>query len=69
LLKGLYPVGERAGYPTGGIVSATVDGMHAGFAMARNFDLYIARATSQVGPCNFTVDQKIINTCNFGSDI
>lgn len=37
-LKGLYPVGEGAGY-AGGIVSAAVDGMHAGFAVARNFGL------------------------------
>lgn len=38
-LKGLYPVGEGAGY-AGGIVSAAVDGMYAGFAVARNFNLY-----------------------------
>ncbi|KAL9154598.1 hypothetical protein ABFS82_10G126500 [Erythranthe guttata] len=38
-LKGLYPVGEGAGY-AGGIVSAAVDGMHAGFAVARNLGLY-----------------------------
>ncbi|PIN17641.1 hypothetical protein CDL12_09708 [Handroanthus impetiginosus] len=37
-LKGLYPVGEGAGY-AGGIVSAAVDGMHAGFAVARNLGL------------------------------
>ncbi len=37
-LKGLYPVGEGAGY-AGGIVSAAVDGMHAGFAVAKNFEL------------------------------
>nr|POF07967.1 uncharacterized protein CFP56_45264 [Quercus suber] len=37
-LKGLYPVGEGAGY-AGGIVSAAVDGMFAGFAVARNFNL------------------------------
>ncbi|KAF5469424.1 hypothetical protein F2P56_013501 [Juglans regia] len=38
-LKGLYPVGEGAGY-AGGIVSAAVDGLYAGFAVARNFGLY-----------------------------
>ncbi|KAM1500613.1 hypothetical protein TB2_025458 [Malus domestica] len=37
-LKGLYPVGEGAGY-AGGIVSAAVDGMYAGFAVAKNFGL------------------------------
>ncbi|PON70439.1 FAD/NAD(P)-binding domain containing protein [Parasponia andersonii] len=37
-LKGLYPVGEGAGY-AGGIVSAAVDGMCAGFAVANAFDL------------------------------
>ncbi|KAK2979655.1 hypothetical protein RJ640_007317 [Escallonia rubra] len=38
-LKGLYPVGEGAGY-AGGIVSAAVDGMHAGFALAKNLGLH-----------------------------
>ncbi|PON99348.1 FAD/NAD(P)-binding domain containing protein [Trema orientale] len=37
-LKGLYPVGEGAGY-AGGIVSAAVDGVCAGFAVANAFDL------------------------------
>lgn len=37
-MKGLYPVGEGAGY-AGGIVSAAVDGMQAGFAVARNLGL------------------------------
>lgn len=37
-LKGLYPVGEGAGY-AGGIVSAAVDGMYAGFAVAKSFEL------------------------------
>ncbi|KAJ9141165.1 hypothetical protein P3X46_031735 [Hevea brasiliensis] len=37
--KGLYPIGEGAGY-AGGIVSAAVDGVHAGFAVAKNFDLF-----------------------------
>ncbi|KAG8639458.1 uncharacterized protein Cbei_0202 isoform X2 [Manihot esculenta] len=39
-LKGLYPIGEGAGY-AGGIISAAVDGMHAGFAVAKNFDLLL----------------------------
>ncbi|CAI9098762.1 OLC1v1035461C1 [Oldenlandia corymbosa var. corymbosa] len=38
-LKGLYPIGEGAGY-AGGIVSAAVDGMYAGFALAKNLGLY-----------------------------
>ena len=47
-LKGLYPVGEGAGY-AGGIVSAAVDGMYAGFAVARNFDLYDSCIESTLG--------------------
>lgn len=39
-MKGLYPIGEGAGY-AGGIISAAVDGMHAGFAVAKNFDLLL----------------------------
>ena len=31
--RGLFPVGEGAGY-AGGIVSAAVDGLHAGVAVA-----------------------------------
>ncbi|XP_071742174.1 uncharacterized protein [Rutidosis leptorrhynchoides] len=38
-LGGLYPVGEGAGY-AGGIVSAAVDGMYAGFALAKKLQLY-----------------------------
>lgn len=38
-MKGLYPVGEGAGY-AGGIVSAAVDGMYAGFALAKSLGLY-----------------------------
>ncbi|KAL4351025.1 hypothetical protein AHAS_Ahas10G0200700 [Arachis hypogaea] len=40
-VKGLYPVGEGAGY-AGGIVSAAVDGMHAGFAVAKQLSLFHA---------------------------
>lgn len=36
-LPGLFPVGEGAGY-AGGIVSAAVDGMHAGFALVKQFN-------------------------------
>ncbi|KAL0451327.1 UNVERIFIED_CONTAM: putative protein Cbei [Sesamum latifolium] len=46
--KGLYPVGEGAGY-AGGIVSAAVDGMHAGFAIARNLGLYDGSIDSILG--------------------
>lgn len=38
-LKGLYPIGEGAGY-AGGIVSAAVDGLQAGFAVAKDLGLY-----------------------------
>lgn len=38
-LKGLYPIGEGAGY-AGGIVSAAVDGMFCGFALAKQLSLY-----------------------------
>ncbi|XP_042505770.1 uncharacterized protein Cbei_0202 isoform X2 [Macadamia integrifolia] len=38
-LKGLYPIGEGAGY-AGGIVSAAVDGLYAGFAVAKKFGLF-----------------------------
>ncbi|XP_075651951.1 uncharacterized protein LOC142622382 isoform X2 [Castanea sativa] len=47
-LKGLYPVGEGAGY-AGGIVSAAVDGMFAGFAVARNFNLLDSSIESSLG--------------------
>ncbi|ONK78852.1 uncharacterized protein A4U43_C01F230 [Asparagus officinalis] len=38
-LRGLYPVGEGAGY-AGGIVSAAVDGMYCGFALAKSLQLH-----------------------------
>lgn len=38
-LQGLYPIGEGAGY-AGGIVSAAVDGLCAGFALAKQLSLY-----------------------------
>ncbi|KAK6156630.1 hypothetical protein DH2020_010878 [Rehmannia glutinosa] len=47
-LKGLYPVGEGAGY-AGGIVSAAVDGMHAGFAVAQNLGLLNGSIDSVLG--------------------
>ncbi|CAL9227497.1 unnamed protein product [Arabidopsis halleri] len=47
-LKGLYPVGEGAGY-AGGIVSAAVDGMFSGFAVAKSFDLFDGSIESVIG--------------------
>ncbi|KAG2239952.1 hypothetical protein Bca4012_015455 [Brassica carinata] len=47
-LKGLYPVGEGAGY-AGGIVSAAVDGMFSGFAVAKSFDLFEGTIESVIG--------------------
>lgn len=47
-MKGLYPVGEGAGF-AGGIVSAAVDGLYAGFAMARNLGLITDEIESVLG--------------------
>lgn len=47
-LSGLYPVGEGAGY-AGGIVSAAVDGMYAGFAVAKRFGLFLGDVESILG--------------------
>ncbi|KAL2936428.1 hypothetical protein RDABS01_011842 [Bienertia sinuspersici] len=47
-LKGLYPVGEGAGF-AGGIVSAAVDGLYAGFAVAKNLGLITADIESLLG--------------------
>lgn len=47
-LKGMYPVGEGAGF-AGGIVSAAVDGMHAGFDIAKNVGLYTDDMQSILG--------------------
>ncbi|XP_057967597.1 uncharacterized protein LOC131157442 isoform X2 [Malania oleifera] len=47
-LKGLFPVGEGAGY-AGGIVSAAVDGMYAGFAVAKHLGLYHGGIESVLG--------------------
>lgn len=47
-LKGLYPVGEGAGY-AGGIVSAAVDGMFSGFAVAKHFNLFDGAIESIIG--------------------
>ncbi|KAK4774221.1 hypothetical protein SAY87_029240 [Trapa incisa] len=47
-LSGLYPVGEGAGY-AGGIVSAAVDGMYAGFAVAKCFNLFLGDVESILG--------------------
>ncbi|XP_058067719.1 uncharacterized protein LOC131217044 isoform X2 [Magnolia sinica] len=47
-LKGLYPIGEGAGY-AGGIVSAAVDGLYAGFAVAKDLNLYQGSIQSILG--------------------
>ncbi|KAK9098149.1 hypothetical protein Syun_025194 [Stephania yunnanensis] len=47
-LEGLYPIGEGAGY-AGGIVSAAVDGLYAGFAVAKNLNLYTGSIESILG--------------------
>lgn len=47
-LKGLYPVGEGAGY-AGGIVSAAVDGLYAGFAVAKDLGLHEGGIESVLG--------------------
>ncbi|KAL2322172.1 hypothetical protein Fmac_026551 [Flemingia macrophylla] len=47
-VKGLYPVGEGAGY-AGGIISAAVDGMLAGFAVAKKFSLFHGDVESVLG--------------------
>ncbi|KAF6176511.1 hypothetical protein GIB67_007894 [Kingdonia uniflora] len=47
-LDGLYPIGEGAGY-AGGIVSAAVDGMYAGFAVAKDLGLYEGDVESVLG--------------------
>ncbi|XP_051200377.1 uncharacterized protein [Lolium perenne] len=47
-LQGLYPIGEGAGY-AGGIVSAAVDGMYCGFALAKQLSLYAGDIESILG--------------------
>lgn len=47
-LKGLYPIGEGAGY-AGGIVTAAVDGMYCGFAVAKSLGLYQGDIESILG--------------------
>ncbi|KAK9130331.1 hypothetical protein Sjap_010818 [Stephania japonica] len=47
-LEGLYPIGEGAGY-AGGIISAAVDGLYAGFAVAKNLNLYTGSIESILG--------------------
>ncbi|XP_057537943.1 uncharacterized protein LOC130815476 [Amaranthus tricolor] len=47
-LKGLYPIGEGAGF-AGGIVSAAVDGLYAGFAVAKHLGLITAEIDSFIG--------------------
>ncbi|PHT75285.1 hypothetical protein T459_18807 [Capsicum annuum] len=47
-LRGLYPIGEGAGY-AGGIVSAAVDGMYSGFALAKSLGLFQGSIESVLG--------------------
>ncbi|KAJ0984274.1 hypothetical protein J5N97_002630 [Dioscorea zingiberensis] len=47
-LNGLYPTGEGAGY-AGGIVSAAVDGMYCGFAIAKKLNLFQGNIESILG--------------------
>ncbi|KAL5232122.1 hypothetical protein ABZP36_030898 [Zizania latifolia] len=47
-LQGLYPIGEGAGY-AGGIVSASVDGMFCGFALAKQLSLFHGDIESTLG--------------------
>ncbi|CAN6337602.1 unnamed protein product [Urochloa humidicola] len=47
-LRGLYPVGEGAGY-AGGILSAAVDGMYCGFALAKQLSLFHGDVESFLG--------------------
>lgn len=44
----LYPIGEGAGY-AGGIVSAAVDGVYCGFAVAKTLGLYRGDIESVLG--------------------
>uniref|UniRef100_A0A0E0L2I2 FAD-binding domain-containing protein n=1 Tax=Oryza punctata TaxID=4537 RepID=A0A0E0L2I2_ORYPU len=47
-LRGLYPIGEGAGY-AGGILSASVDGMYCGFALAKQLSLFHGDIESTLG--------------------
>ncbi|KAG0518076.1 hypothetical protein BDA96_09G144500 [Sorghum bicolor] len=47
-LRGLYPIGEGAGY-AGGILSAAVDGMYCGFALAKQLSLFHGDIESFLG--------------------
>ncbi|KQK06268.1 hypothetical protein BRADI_2g25410v3 [Brachypodium distachyon] len=47
-LQGLYPIGEGAGY-AGGILSAAVDGMYCGFALAKQLSLFTGDIESILG--------------------
>uniref|UniRef100_A0A0D9ZZ51 Uncharacterized protein n=1 Tax=Oryza glumipatula TaxID=40148 RepID=A0A0D9ZZ51_9ORYZ len=47
-LQGLYPIGEGAGY-AGGILSASVDGMYCGFALAKQLSLFHGDIESTLG--------------------
>ncbi|XP_066368517.1 uncharacterized protein [Miscanthus floridulus] len=47
-LRGLYPIGEGAGY-AGGILSAAVDGMYCGFALAKQLSIFHGDIESFLG--------------------
>ncbi|KAK8916173.1 hypothetical protein KSP39_PZI023117 [Platanthera zijinensis] len=47
-LIGLYPIGEGAGY-AGGIISAAVDGVYCGFALAKKLNLFEGDIESILG--------------------
>ncbi|KAL9684697.1 hypothetical protein QQ045_022138 [Rhodiola kirilowii] len=56
-IKGLYPVGEGAGY-AGGIVSAAVDGMYSGFAVAKSLGLFNEAVESILGKAQNSASAK-----------
>ncbi|KAK1322893.1 hypothetical protein QJS10_CPA02g01341 [Acorus calamus] len=52
-VRRLYPIGEGAGY-AGGIMSAAVDGMYCGFAVAKELNLYEGDVESVLGKAQNT---------------
>lgn len=56
-VRRLYPIGEGAGY-AGGIVSAAVDGMYAGFAVAKSVGLYSGDIESLLGKAQYAGSTK-----------
>ncbi|PPS14395.1 hypothetical protein GOBAR_AA06185 [Gossypium barbadense] len=59
-LRGLYPVGEGAGY-AGGIVSAAVDGMYSGFSVAQKLGLFHGDIESVLGKAQ---SAGMMSTCS-----